>query len=91
MSPHALRQRMRHGNVYAPDRARTALDRFFTEANLTALRELALRYVAERVDAQLEGIMSGRGADGRGRSATGCSSSSTTGHRRASSPAGPRT
>jgi two-component system sensor histidine kinase KdpD len=38
-----------------------ALDKFFTEANLTALRELALRYVAERVDAQLEGIMNDRG------------------------------
>ncbi len=35
---------------------RIALDRFFTESNLTALRELALRFVAGRVDAQLEGI-----------------------------------
>ena len=41
MSPHALRQRMKHGNVYPPDRAEIALERFFTEANLTALRELA--------------------------------------------------
>ena len=56
MSPFALRQRMRHGNVYAEERARLALDRFFTESNLTALRELALRFVAGRVDAQLEGI-----------------------------------
>ena len=56
MSPYALRQRMRHGNVYPPDRTRIALDRFFTESNLTALRELALRFVAGRVDAQLEGI-----------------------------------
>ena len=56
MSPYALRQRMRHGNVYPEDRARIALDRFFTEPNLTALRELALRFVAGRVDAQLEGI-----------------------------------
>ena len=56
MSPFALRQRMRHGNVYPPDRTRVALDRFFTESNLTALRELALRFVAGRVDAQLEGI-----------------------------------
>jgi two-component system sensor histidine kinase KdpD len=55
MSPYALRQRMRHGNVYAEERARVALDRFFTEGNLTALRELALRFVAGRVDAQLEG------------------------------------
>ena len=55
MSPHALRQRMRHGNVYPPDRTAVALDRFFTEANLTALRELALRVVALRVEGQLEG------------------------------------
>jgi two-component system, OmpR family, sensor histidine kinase KdpD len=56
MSPFALRQRMRHGNVYPPDRTKVALDRFFTESNLTALRELSLRFVAGRVDAQLEGI-----------------------------------
>ena len=56
MSPFALRQRMRHGNVYPPDRTKIALDRFFTESNLTALRELSLRFVAGRVDAQLEGI-----------------------------------
>ena len=57
MSPHALRQRIRHGNVYPPDRARLALDRFFTEPNLTALRELSLRFVTRRVDDQLEGIV----------------------------------
>jgi two-component system, OmpR family, sensor histidine kinase KdpD len=56
MSPYALRQRMRHGNVYPTERARLALDRFFTESNLTALRELSLRFVAGRVDAQLQGI-----------------------------------
>jgi two-component system sensor histidine kinase KdpD len=56
MSPFALRQRMRHGNVYPPDRTKIALERFFTESNLTALRELSLRFVAGRVDAQLEGI-----------------------------------
>ena len=60
MSPYALRQRMRHGNVYPPDRTRVALDRFFTESNLTALRELALRFVAGRVDAQLQDIGSAR-------------------------------
>jgi two-component system sensor histidine kinase KdpD len=54
MSPHALRQRMRHGNVYPPDRVTVALDRFFTEANLTALREIALRRVARSVDEELE-------------------------------------
>jgi two-component system sensor histidine kinase KdpD len=60
MSPHALRQRMRHGNVYPAERARIAMDRFFTESNLTALREIALRFVAGRVDAQLEGVESSR-------------------------------
>ena len=54
MSPHALRQRMKHGNVYPPERAQVALDKFFTEANLTALRELALRITARRVEGQLE-------------------------------------
>jgi two-component system, OmpR family, sensor histidine kinase KdpD len=56
MSPHALRQRMRHGNVYPPDRTEVALDRFFTEPNLTALREIALRRVARQVDAELEEV-----------------------------------
>ncbi len=54
MSPHALRQRMRHGNVYPPDRATVALDRFFTEPNLTALREMALRLAAQSVEGELE-------------------------------------
>ncbi len=62
MSPHALRQRMRHGNVYPPERTAVALDRFFTESNLTALREQSLRFVAGRVDAQLETIGGGTGA-----------------------------
>src|SRR5450631_3730494 len=61
MSPHALRQRIRHGNVYPPERARIALDRFFTEPNLTALRELSLRFVTRAVDEQLEDIVSERG------------------------------
>ncbi|HSW41874.1 MAG TPA: universal stress protein [Patescibacteria group bacterium] len=60
MSPHALRQRMKHGNVYPPERAQMALDRFFTEGNLTALRELALRLVAQRVEGQLEDTGAGR-------------------------------
>jgi two-component system sensor histidine kinase KdpD len=54
MSPHALRQRMRHGNVYPPERTRVALDRFFTEPNLTALRDISLRFTARRVEGQLE-------------------------------------
>jgi two-component system sensor histidine kinase KdpD len=60
MSPHALRQRMRHGNVYPPERTQVALDRFFTEANLTALRELSLRLVARKVEGQIEGVLVGQ-------------------------------
>jgi len=59
MSPHALRQRMRHGNVYPPERTQVALDRFCTEANLTALRELSLRLVARKVEGQIEGVLVG--------------------------------
>jgi two-component system sensor histidine kinase KdpD len=60
MSPHALRQRMKHGNVYPPDRTQVALEKFFTESNLTALRELALRLVARRVEDQLEDTIAGQ-------------------------------
>jgi two-component system sensor histidine kinase KdpD len=60
MSPHALRQRMKHGNVYPPDRTTVALEKFFTESNLTALRELALRLVARRVEGQLEDTIAGQ-------------------------------
>jgi two-component system sensor histidine kinase KdpD len=61
MSPHALRQRMRHGNVYPPERAAIALERFFTDSNLMALRDLALRFVAGRVDQELEGAVASQG------------------------------
>jgi len=61
MSPHALRQRMRHGNVYPPDRAAVALEKFFTEANLSALRDLTLRFVARRADEQLQGVAEQQG------------------------------
>lgn len=46
MSPNALRQRTRHGNIYPPDRAERALEPFFREGNLMALREMALRKMA---------------------------------------------
>lgn len=54
MSPYSLRRRIIHGNVY-PDvrKAELALQRFFTEENLTALRELALMRVANQVDEDL--------------------------------------
>jgi two-component system sensor histidine kinase KdpD len=50
MSPEALRRRMAHGNVYRPDRIDASLTSYFRVGNLTALRELALLWVADRVD-----------------------------------------
>ena len=47
MTPEALRKRMRHGNVYPQERVEMALNSFFREANLAALRELALWYVVQ--------------------------------------------
>ena len=57
ISPYALRQRMKHGNIYPPERIDAALNNFFREGNLTALREIALRRVAEKTEAQLQEYM----------------------------------
>ena len=57
MSPHALRQRMRHGNIYPSDRAERALQSFFREGNLMALRDMALRKVASLCEQDLEEYM----------------------------------
>ncbi|MER7814362.1 sensor histidine kinase KdpD [Streptomyces sp. NPDC096153] len=54
MSPQALRRRMAHGNVYKPDKVDAALSNYFRPGNLTALRELALLWVADRVDEYLQ-------------------------------------
>ncbi|MFF8521904.1 ATP-binding protein [Streptomyces werraensis] len=53
MSPQALRRRMAHGNIYTPGKIDAALSNYFRPGNLTALRELALLWVADRVDAYL--------------------------------------
>ncbi len=50
MSPEALRRRMAHGNVYAPEKVDAALANYFRVGNLSALRELALLWLADRVD-----------------------------------------
>ena len=63
MSPHALRQRMRHGNIYPPERAERALDAFFREGNLMALREMALRKMAQVCELDLEEYMGQHGID----------------------------
>jgi two-component system sensor histidine kinase KdpD len=53
LPPESLLERLREGKVYLGDRAAAAAEGFFKDANLTALRELALRFVAERVDKRL--------------------------------------
>jgi two-component system, OmpR family, sensor histidine kinase KdpD len=55
--PDVLQERLRNGEIYPAERARQALENFFRTGNLTALRELALRRVAEGVDAKLESYM----------------------------------
>jgi two-component system sensor histidine kinase KdpD len=53
MTPEALRRRMAHGNVYGPEKVDAALGNYFRVGNLTALRELALLWLADKVDEQL--------------------------------------
>src|SRR5579875_2391315 len=53
MTPEALRRRMAHGNIYRPDKIDAALSNYFRSGNLTALRELALLWVADQVDDNL--------------------------------------
>ena len=54
ITPEALRRRLAHGNVYAPERIDAALSNYFRRGNLTALREIALLWLADQVDAALE-------------------------------------
>src|ERR687897_899864 len=54
MTPEALRRRMAHGNIYVSEKIDAALTNYFRPGNLAALRELALLWVADRVDDALE-------------------------------------
>ncbi len=54
MSPEALRRRMAHGNVYKAEKVDAALSNYFRVGNLSALRELALLWLADRVDECLD-------------------------------------
>ena len=54
MTPEALRRRMVHGHVYPPNRIDAALTHYFRPGNLTALRELALLWLADRVEEGLQ-------------------------------------
>ncbi|MEV7212360.1 sensor histidine kinase KdpD [Kitasatospora cineracea] len=64
MSPQALRRRLAHGNVYAPDKVDAALAHYFRPGNLTALRELALLWTADRVDEYLQRYRAEQGIQG---------------------------
>jgi two-component system sensor histidine kinase KdpD len=61
MTPEALRRRMAHGNIYPPEKIDAALTNYFRPGNLTALRELALLWLADKVD---EGLQRYRAAHG---------------------------
>jgi two-component system, OmpR family, sensor histidine kinase KdpD len=54
MTPEALRRRMAHGNIYRPEKIDAALGNYFRAGNLSALRELALLWLADQVEEQLE-------------------------------------
>jgi two-component system, OmpR family, sensor histidine kinase KdpD len=61
MTPQALRRRMAHGNIYPPEKVDASLANYFREGNLGALRELALMWVADRVDEALEAYRQAHG------------------------------
>ena len=64
LPPDELIQRLRDGKVYLPENARRAIDQFFKPSNLTALRELALRRTADRVDEQMLAQLRQQGIEG---------------------------
>ncbi|MFA4861437.1 DUF4118 domain-containing protein [Methanoregula sp.] len=64
LAPPELLQRLRDGKVYVPEMAARALEKFFNEGNLYALRELALRRAADRVDNQMLAYMQTRSIPG---------------------------
>ena len=57
LTPVELLQRLSEGKVYTPERSKEAIENFFRKGNITALREMALRIVADRVDKQLHDYM----------------------------------
>ncbi len=64
LPPEDLIQRLKEGKVYLRDNARQAINKFFQPSNLTALRELALRRTADRVDEQMLTQLRQRGIEG---------------------------
>lgn len=64
LPPDELRVRLQEGKVYIPDQAAHAIQRFFRKGNLTALREMSLRWAAERVEDQMRAYMQTRAIQG---------------------------
>ena len=64
MAPDALRRRMAHGNIYGADKVDAALGNYFRVGNLAALRELALLWMADRVDEELHDYRERHGIEG---------------------------
>lgn len=64
LPPEELLQRLRDGKVYVPEQAQRALNKFFRQGNLTALREMTLRRAAMRVDDQMRDYMRTRAIPG---------------------------
>jgi two-component system sensor histidine kinase KdpD len=64
LTPEALQNRMQRGDVYTAEKVNQALQNFFRRGNLIALRELALRQVAEHVDRSLESYMAAKEIEG---------------------------
>ncbi|WP_075026063.1 sensor histidine kinase [Streptomyces mirabilis] len=64
ITPEGLRRRMAHGNIYAPEKVDAALANYFRPGNLTALRQLALLWVADRMDEALQSYRSEHGIGG---------------------------
>lgn len=64
LSPEELLQRLREGKVYVPEQAQRALQKFFRRGNLTALREMAMRRAAMRIDVQMRDYMQTRAIPG---------------------------
>ena len=61
MSPEAIRRRMAHGNIYPAERIDAALANYFRPGNLSALRELALLWLADRVEESLHSYLDAHG------------------------------
>ena len=76
LTPHALRNRLERGVVYSQEKARRAMENFFTETNLTALREMALRHTAHEVEEKLDAADAAAAAaltESQGESMSACS------------------